>query len=363
MVNVPGSESDRFGVYVHVPFCAKRCDYCAFATWTDRDHLMAAHSAATVREIDRAKSAGMRRPTSVFFGGGTPSLIPAEQLAAILAAIDAPSGTEVTVECNPDTATDALFTAYRRAGVTRISFGVQSMVDRVLVALGRSHDRANVERSVMLATRHGFDFNLDLIYGGAGESMQDWRDTVEAVIALEPTHISAYALTIEAGTPLAADPTRHPDDDDQVDKYLWANDRFAEAGLINYEISNWARAGHECRHNWLYWMQGEYLGFGCAAHSYLDGRRWWNLRTPERYIAASEAGESTEASGEHSDPDEKRIEGLQLSLRTRQGIPIEALSPVDREELAELLVETDDGRLVLTTTGRMLANEVAVRLL
>ena len=354
--------ADQFGVYVHVPFCARRCDYCAFATWTDRHHLMAGHTAATIREIGRNAGLTMPDATSVFFGGGTPSLLPAEQLCAILAAIPVVAGAEITVECNPDTVSDELFAAYRGAGVNRISFGVQSMVDEVLVSLGRTHDRANVERAVALAGAHGFAVNLDLIYGVAGETVAQWRSTLEQVLALQPGHVSAYALTVEAGTPLAADPRRHPDDDDQADKYLLATALLADAGLENYEISNWARPGSECRHNWLYWMQGEYLGFGCAAHSHRDGRRWWNVRTPERYVSSSEAGGDTEAASEQLPADERRIEGLQLALRTRLGVPAASLTEHDRGVLDTLLEPRPGGRLGLTPAGRMLANEVAVRL-
>ncbi len=352
-----------FGVYVHVPFCSHRCDYCAFATWTDRDHLQVAHTDATIAHLQRAIDAGtLPQATSVFFGGGTPSLLPGDELARILRAIPRANDAEVTVECNPDTVSAQLFETYRSAGVNRLSFGVQSMVDTVLVSLGRRHNRANVERAVSLARDAGFtSFNLDIIYGGAGESVADWVSTVKQIIDLDPPHISAYGLTVEAGTPLALDPTRHPDDDDQADKYLLANQAFAHAGLHNYEISNWARPGHECRHNWLYWMQGDYLGVGCAAHSHQQGRRFWNLRTPDRYVDAAQTGESFEAADEVLAPDVRTIEHLQLQLRTRLGVPESALTAHDREELAPLLI-TEAGRIRLTPEGRLLANEVAVRL-
>ena len=204
-------------------------------------------------------------------------------------------------------------------------------------------------------------FNLDLIYGGAGETLDEWSRTLDAVIALDPPHVSAYALTIEAGTPLAADESRHPDDDDQADKYLMAEERLTAAGLANYEISNWAKPGHACRHNELYWAQGDYLGFGCAAHSHRDGHRWWNVRTPERYVEAVADHRPTEAAGEDLEPDRRRVEGLQLALRTAEGVPSGSLDPDDLELLEGLVVEAD-GRLRLTVEGRLLANEVAVRL-
>jgi putative oxygen-independent coproporphyrinogen III oxidase len=357
------ADDPAFGVYVHIPFCSKRCDYCAFATWTDRDHLVGAYLDAVVADVRRTVDAGGLAPaTSVFFGGGTPSLVPAESLMAVLAEVPRRDGAEVTVECNPDTVDAELLDTYVAGGVDRISLGVQSMVPSVLAALGRSHDPDSVARAVELARRAGLrSFNLDLIYGGAGESLADWERTVDSVVELDPPHVSAYALTVEAGTPLAADPARHPDDDDQADKYLLAEERLGVAGLANYEISNWARPGHRCRHNELYWAQGDYLGFGCAAHSHRGGHRWWNLRTPERYVDAVQAGESTEAAGETLEPDRRRIEGLQLALRTSEGVPAGSVAEDDRALLDDLLVESD-GRLRLTVEGRLLANEVAVRL-
>jgi oxygen-independent coproporphyrinogen-3 oxidase len=348
-----------FGYYVHVPFCARRCDYCAFATWTDRTHLVDRYLAACRRDVERMVRAGAPAATSVFFGGGTPSLAPAPLLMAVLEAIPRADGAEVTVECNPDTVTPELFATYARAGVTRVSLGVQSMVPHVLHSLGRTHDPANVHHAVALARDLFPTWNLDVIYGGAGESVDDWRRTLDEVVALEPPHVSAYALTVEAGTPLADDPVRHPDDDDQADKYLLATELLGAASLDWYEISNWARPGHECRHNWLYWTQGEYFGVGCAAHSHRDGRRWWNVRTPERYVDAIESERSAQAGDERLDDDARELEGLQLALRTRAGVPASAL-PDDPD--LDGLVTVHDGRATLTVEGRLLANEVALRL-
>ena len=195
-----------FGVYVHVPFCARRCDYCDFATWTDRHHLMEAYAAACVTDLRRRYDNGpVPEATSVFFGGGTPSLLPAELLVAILDAVPRTGDAEVTVECNPDTVTPGLLAAYRAGGVNRLSFGVQSMAPHVLAALGRTHDPAGVERAVAGARAAGFDnFNVDLIYGAAGESPADWQATLDAALTLDPPHVSAYALTVEPGTPVRA---------------------------------------------------------------------------------------------------------------------------------------------------------------
>ncbi|MGD9794294.1 MAG: radical SAM family heme chaperone HemW [Acidimicrobiia bacterium] len=348
-----------FGVYVHIPFCAKRCDYCAFATWTDRHHLTERYVDACVAEIGRAIDAGLPRATSVFFGGGTPSLIPAESLMRILDAIDVHDECEVTVECNPDTVTEELMATYVAHGVNRVSFGVQSMVPHVLASLGRTHDPENVRRSVAIARNAQLStFNLDLIYGVAGESVEDWRTTVQMALELDPPHISAYGLTAEAGTPLAADAARHPDDDVQADCYDVVDELLGNAGLVNYEISNWARPGHECRHNELYWRQGDYLGVGCAAHSHRRGRRWWNVRTPERYCDLIESGASTEAAYEDLDAAERRIEGLQLALRMADGVPIESLDPDGLDDL----VEVRGDRVRLTRRGRLMANEISMRL-
>jgi oxygen-independent coproporphyrinogen-3 oxidase len=311
------------------------------------------------------RAGDLRPATSVFFGGGTPSLLPPELLVSVLDAIPRTADAEVTVECNPDTVSRPLFDAYRVAGVNRVSFGVQSMVPHVLAALGRSHDVDHVRTAVSQAGEAGFDsYNVDLIYGGVGESMADWDTTLAAVLALDPspTHVSAYALTVEPGTPLAADPSRHPDDDDQADKYLHADAVLAAAGLRNYEISNWARPGRECRHNLLYWSQGDYRGIGCAAHSHEHGHRWWNVRTPDRYISLIGAGQSVVAADESLDDTTRALEALQLSLRTRHGVPRRSLDDVDA--LTGLLEPAPGApdRIALTPRGRLLANEVAARL-
>jgi putative oxygen-independent coproporphyrinogen III oxidase len=297
---------------------------------------------------------------SVFVGGGTPSLVPGPALAGVLRAIPTAPGAEITVECNPDNVTEDLLATYAEAGVNRISFGVQSMVPHVLAALGRTHDPDNVVRAVAAARAVGFQsFNVDLIYGARGESPADWSRTIDEVLELEPPHISAYGLTVEPGTPLARDEARHPDGDDQADKYLLATERFAAAGLGWYEISNWARPGRQCRHNLLYWEQGDYLAIGCAAHGHRQGRRWWNLRTPERYIEAIEQGRSAVGGGEDLDDETRVLERWQLALRTEEGVPAEALP---EDPAIDALIERRDERVVLTVPGRLLANEVALRL-
>lgn len=349
----------EFGVYVHIPFCRHRCDYCAFATWTDRDHLIESYVDAVVHDISTKVREGMPVADTVFFGGGTPTRIAPDLLTRIVRAIPVSDNAEITVECNPDDVTADMMVEYASSGVNRISMGVQSMVPHVLDALGRTHDPANVVTSMDHARHAGItSINLDLIYGVHGESLDDWRVTVCEALEMRPTHISAYGLTVEAGTPLADDPQRHPDDDDQADKYTLADDLFAAAGFVNYEISNWALPGYECRHNQVYWSQGNYEGFGCAAHSHRDGRRYWNVRTPDRYIACVAAGETVVAADETLDIATRAREELELSLRTSRGVPVGSL---DTDALVGL-VETVGDRVVLTRSGRLLANEVSLRL-
>ena len=301
----------------------------------------------------------MRTATTVFVGGGTPTQVDPEHLGRVLDAIPLVDGAEVTVECNPDDVTEDLLRVYRSHRVNRVSLGVQSMDTEVLATLGRSHVPENVARAVDAVRAVGMlSFNLDLIYGAAGETVEQWTQTVRGALALDPPHISAYGLTVEAGTPLASDEARWPDDDDQADKYELADDLLAAAGLANYEVSNWARPGHESRHNRLYWAQADYAGFGCAAHSHEAGRRWWNVRTPDRYIELVAAGESPESAAEHLDPETRRIEALQLALRTREGVPRGVLPEEELEGFVEIRAE----RVVLTRRGRLMANEVSLRL-
>ncbi|MSO39302.1 MAG: coproporphyrinogen III oxidase family protein, partial [Ilumatobacteraceae bacterium] len=225
------TENAGYGVYVHIPFCRHRCDYCAFATFTDRDHIIEDYLRALSTEIERAVSAAMPRATSIFVGGGTPTRVPPEDLVRVLAGIPVTSDAEITIECNPDDVTDEMMTRFIEGGVNRLSFGVQSMQTHVLKSLGRTHDPDNVHRSLEMARRAGFvDINLDIIYGVHGESVADWSATVRSILELQPTHVSAYGLTVESGTPLADDPARHPDNDLQAEMYEVADDLLVAAG-------------------------------------------------------------------------------------------------------------------------------------
>ncbi len=351
------------GVYLHVPFCRRRCDYCAFATYVDRDHLMGDYLAALRSDIERAVSAGdLASASAVFVGGGTPSRLAPDQLCSVLALVPTTPGADVTVECNPEDVTDEGLASYLDAGVTRISLGVQARAAHVLASLGRHHDWDEAIGAAARVAGAGFvSWNLDLIYGAAGESDGDWSDTLAGVLGLDapPQHVSAYALTVEPGTPLARDRARHPDDDVQARRYAMADEVLSAAGYLWEEISNWARPGHGCVYNNIAWQGGDYLGFGSAAHSHRDGRRWWNVRTPERYVAAVRAGRSAVAGSEVLDAQQRAFERLALALRTPVGVPSEALSW--GSEL-DALVERREGRAVLTVTGRMLASEVSMRL-
>jgi oxygen-independent coproporphyrinogen-3 oxidase len=289
-------------------------------------------------------------------------MVPGRELGDVIAMIPVVDGAEITVECNPDNVTIDLLESYRDAGVSRISLGVQSTVPHVLASLGRTHDADNVRRAVEAIRSVGIPtFNVDIIYGAAGESVDDWATTVRDVLELDPPHVSAYGLTVEAGTPLADDESRHPDDDDQADKYELVDSLLEAQGLRNYEISNWAKPGHECQHNRLYWLQGNYHAFGSAAHGHMDGRRFWNVRTPDRYIEMVDAGLEPESSSETLSSDVRRLEALQLLVRMRDGVPLTSFADSDVAELDGLLERRND-RFVLTRAGRLMANEVSLRL-
>ncbi|MHB1251210.1 MAG: radical SAM family heme chaperone HemW [Acidimicrobiales bacterium] len=351
-----------FGVYVHVPFCAHRCDYCAFATYADRDHLMDEYVDAVVQEIEWAREEGLATASSVFFGGGTPSRLEPDQLLRILDALPREGDCEVTVECNPEDASLERLRAYRAGGVTRMSFGVQSTQPAVLADLGRRHGTMAHEEVSRAVHEAGFStWNMDLIVGSRAESLADVRATLHDLLSLEfaPPHISCYALTPEPATPLGQDPARHPDEDETADAYDLVGATLEANGYEWEEISNWAKPGHECRHNHVYWDHGDYRGFGSAAHSHEHGRRFWNVRTPDRYITMVRAGERPLGGEEVLDESTQAFERDSLALRTRRGVAREAFESLD--EIAHL-VRVSDGRVTLATSGRLLANQVIVRL-
>ena len=374
----PDTGGGSFGVYVHVPFCSVRCGYCDFNTYT-ADELgegatRATYASSALAEVRRmAEVVGPRPVETVFFGGGTPTQLPADDLVDVLRAVDEHlglvPGAEVTTEANPDSVTPESLARLRAGGFTRISFGVQSAVPHVLATLDRTHDPARVPDAVRWAREAGFEqVSLDLIYGTPGESMGDWRTSLDQAVSLEPDHVSAYALIVEDGTAFARKvrrgEVRMPDDDETADKYLLADELLTEAGLGWYELSNWARdEDARCRHNLLYWQGAEWWGVGPGAHSYVDRRRWWNVKHPAAYAQRLAAGESVEAGDETIDDATARLEQVMLEVRLRSGLSLAALGASARDEVAVLaergLLElVDDERIVLTLNGRLLADAV-----
>lgn len=372
-----------FGVYIHVPFCKHRCHYCDFNTYEGHEDQHGPYVDALVAEIMRW-SGDSRPATSVFFGGGTPTLLSAEQLGRILDAVRvrvrlAPDA-EVTVEANPETVDAPYLRDLREAGFNRISIGIQSLVPKVLLGLGRTHPPEVALSAIDAATEAGFeDINADLIYGSPWESDGDWERSLTGVLEKNVQHVSAYALTVEEGTPLATlvRTGRVPDVDPDVQAYRHAvaDQLLGAAGFERYEVSNWARPGRASRHNVLYWCAGDYLGFGAGAHAHLDGERWWTTRLPRDFIAAVTDSASTVDGSERLDADARAGEALMLGLRLRSGIVLDdfaerfgagavrsRISVFDELE-SQGLVEHAGDRLRLTERGTLLANDALCRLL
>jgi oxygen-independent coproporphyrinogen-3 oxidase len=378
--------SRPFGFYVHVPFCTVRCGYCDFNTYTaaelgDRPGASrATYAEAAIAEVRRARRVLGDRDLpvdTVFFGGGTPTLLGAADLAAVLAAVASEFGlapdAEVTTEANPDSVAAWDLEALREAGFTRVSFGMQSAVDHVLRTLDRTHDPLRVPAVVEWSRAAGFDqVSLDLIYGTPGESLADWSTSLEAALACAPDHVSAYSLIVEPGTALARRVDRGelamPEEDDLADKYLLADERLGEAGLGWYEVSNWARdEASRCRHNELYWTGGHWWGVGPGAHSHVGGVRWWNVKHPAAYAARLAEQVSPAAAREVLGAETRRVERVLLEIRLRDGLPVLTLDEHGRSAVARLmdddLVELAAERLVLTRRGRLLADAVVRDLL
>ncbi|MDR6868314.1 oxygen-independent coproporphyrinogen-3 oxidase [Microbacterium resistens] len=380
--DLPFASDTPFSAYLHVPFCRVRCGYCDFNTYTSSelqgarqddyaDTLLA--EIALARDVLGARGA-LRPMDTVFFGGGTPTLLPAGDLARMLhGAIDAfgiRSDAEVTVEANPDTVTPAVAEELARAGVTRLSVGMQSAVPHVLAALDRTHQPENVRTAVESARAAGLAVSVDLIYGAPGETLADWRASLDTAIGLDPDHISAYALIIEDGTKLARQIRRGevpaPDDDLQADMYELADARLGGAGFSWYEVSNWAREpAQRSRHNMAYWRGTDWWGFGPGAHSHVAGLRWWNVKHPAAYAARLAAGDSPAAGRERPGAEATTLEQVLLGSRMAEGLAVDALPAGARTRVAELIADglvegpaAVRGRLVLTLRGRLLADAV-----
>ena len=359
------------GLYVHVPFFLTRCGYCDFNAHAGLDHLKGGYTEALRREARQTAPAweGLGFG-SIFLGGGTPTTLSSAAIGSLLSsfreAFDVAAGAEVTCEANPDSVDRSALEALRSAGVTRLSLGVQSFDLDVLAALERVHRPESARRAYADARAAGFDdVNLDLIYGAHGETTASWRATLEETLSLAPDHVSAYALTIEPGTPLgarvASGAVPAPDPDVQAEMFEAACELLGAAGYRHYEVSNWARPGRVCRHNLGYWEGRPYLGLGAGAHSYRDGRRWWNVRPPARYIEL--AGVDPTGGEERLDPDDLRLERLMLGIRLPGGVPLSWVAPeAASEQVARGLARVRDGNLALTERGMLLANQVVLDL-
>ncbi len=361
------------GIYVHVPFCLTRCGYCDFNAYAGIDHLRSRYVSALLREAELAAPAweGVE-VASVFLGGGTPTTLEVADLEAVLARLRsrfavAPDA-EVTIEANPDTVDEGKLEGLLGAGYRRLSMGAQSFDRTVLAALERIHQPEAVRRAFAAARAAGYDnVNLDLIYGAAGESVGSWERTLEEAIALAPEHVSAYALTIEPATPLgrqvARGETPASDPDTQAEMFETACLLLGDAGYVHYEVSNWAKPGHECRHNLGYWERRPYVGLGAGAHGYRDGRRWWNVRPPEEYLTLVESGVVPEGGSEELEPSDAYLEEVFLRLRILEGIPSSWVED-DRAApyLESGLLVRDDGHLVPTERGMLLLNELVLGL-
>ena len=357
-----------FGVYVHVPWCASRCGYCDFNTYVPgrlRGATPEEFGAAAVAELALH---GTGRPAdTVFFGGGTPTLLPAAALGEVLRAIELAPGAEVTVEANPETVDQGKLAALREAGFTRVSVGMQSASAHVLATLERAHSPGRAVQVARWARDEGFgSVSLDLIYGTQGESDDDWFATLDAALSAEPDHVSAYGLLLEPGTRLTARVRdgRLPalDEDAMARRYEHADAAFEAAGLAYYELCNWARPGHECRHNLGYWRSDDWIGIGPGAHSHVGGTRWWNVRHPARWAERVHAGERPIAGREVLDAGARRTERIMLGLRTAQGLAAEEVAGAPAL-IERGLLRADGDRLVLTRAGRLLSDRVVAELL
>jgi oxygen-independent coproporphyrinogen-3 oxidase len=366
-----------------VPFCSTRCGYCDFNTYTAEElgtgGSRSEYVEAAIAEIRRARGAlgDSARPVhTVFVGGGTPTLLPAAELVRLLEVIRGEfgvlDGAEITTESNPESVGIEDLATLREGGFTRVSFGMQSAQRSVLQMLDRTHTPGRALAAVRDAREAGFDsINLDLIYGTPGETDDDWRASLDAVVEADVDHVSAYALIVETGTRLAGRVQRGeipaPDDDVLADRYELADDTLGAAGLRWYEVSNWARPGHECRHNLAYWTAADWWGIGPGAHSHVGGVRWWNVKHPATYARALREGQWPAAGRELLDAHDRRIEGLMLGVRLASGLPAD--TEMDADTVQDLVDEgllarsASNERLVLTRRGRLLADAVVRRLL
>ncbi len=370
-----GLAETPFAVYVHVPFCRSRCGYCDFNTYVAGEltgFATTGYADSLIAELELARRVLPDAPevATVFFGGGTPTMLPVADLSRILQAIHDRFGlaadAEVTTEANPETVTPDSLSQLREAGFTRVSLGMQSAVPHVLATLDRVHTRDRALAAADWARQAGFaHVSLDLIYGTPGETLADWQQSLAAVTSAPVDHVSAYSLTVEPGTRLAVQVRRGelatPDGDELADKYLLAEQHLSAAGFANYEISNWARGeAARCRHNLLYWRGANWWGAGPGAHSHIGGVRFWNRKHPRAWAEALAQGQSPAQGRETLTPQQRRIERVLLELRLAEGLPLAVLTDTEQARLDEFvaagLAQVAAGRLVLTLSGRLLAD-------
>ena len=385
------SSENSFHAYVHIPYCLTRCGYCDFNTYTATelgDTSQSEYYQLVIKEIDFAKKvleqsgSVSRKLSSVFFGGGTPTLLPVQDLISIykhlVDVFGIEAGSEVTTEANPDSVDEEYLLALKDAGFTRVSFGMQSAVPSVLKVLERTHKPENVALNVERAKAVGLETSVDLIYGTPGESLADWRRSLEAAIAMDTDHISAYSLIVEPGTRLArqikSGEVGAPDESLHADMYELAEELLTAAGFRNYEVSNWAKSeGLQSRHNVAYWESKDWWGFGPGAHSHVAGVRWWNVKHPAAYSERILSGVSPALERELVDLENRNIEKVMLEARLSKGMDVAWLkengfgeAKVLSELIADGLVEGKAliaGKLVLTLKGRLLADLVIRKLL
>lgn len=372
------NNASAFGLYVHVPFCTVRCGYCDFNTYTPSELEQAdaidVWAQALISEITYSleKLPKSQVVETIFFGGGTPSLLPLNNLEQIFSKLNDSfifsENIEITLEANPDTLSSSKIRAWKDFGINRISLGVQSADKKVLQILDRTHNPENVKNSVELLKNGGIhNFSLDLIYGTPGETLDSWSSSVESLVEFDPPHVSAYALTVEPGTALFRKVNNKEisniSSDDQADKYLIANDILEKNNLAWYEISNWAIPGHECRHNLLYWNNQNWWGYGPGAHSHIDGKRWWNVKHPANYAKKLVNEKSAIADFETLSFDQKNLEQTMLLMRLR-GSDLRELAPAAILSEWENLdyVSRGSNNLELTPKGRLLLDSLIAQI-
>jgi oxygen-independent coproporphyrinogen-3 oxidase len=375
--------------YIHIPYCVKRCGYCDFNTYTPAElkistgleQISNSYIDLLLQEIDsvRGQIVGEITVPSIFFGGGTPSLMQPNDIGRVISKIktefDLPLNSEITLECNPDTVTKDSLENFKKVGINRVSFGMQSAVPHVLATLDRTHKPENLAQATTWANEVGIsEISVDLIYGTPGESITDWQTSIDSALALPITHISAYALIIEEGTKLAAQIKRgevpEVDDDLVADKYLIADKAFKEAGFEWYELSNWSKPGSESKHNMAYWNGDNWWGAGPGAHSHLDGKRFWNVKHPNLYKERIQNKQSAVADSEVLKKDQIESERLMLLLRLPSGIDKQTLNQIQLSELSEFVesghldrANWNQGRASLTLNGRLIADRILRKIL